>query len=187
MPQIPAGTYMFAQSTNPNGIVTGVRWRRKVVRYRIVDDVLYLPFMRTQGNAVRKAIGMWQKALEPYVTFMEVEIERAADITIRLVTPKLTEMFGGEAGHTDLHKDPLSAVEDTTEAQTWIKGWLCWPFSRLDTLTVALHEFGHVIGIRGHPISYADPDSVMLDPMTGKRDRPSRADMATAKWVYENK
>ena len=185
-PPVPHGTYMFAQNGD-GGIVTGVRWRKSVVKYLIDDRVFYLPGMVGMKASVRKAFGLWGQALRGHVQFVETARKEDADAVITLKTPNLLRLFSGSVGHTDLIKDPRSPVEDTVKAETWIRGWLVPPFSKLDALTVALHEVGHVVGIRSHPIHNADPKSVMLDPLTQKRNNLSPMDVGTAVWVYENK
>jgi hypothetical protein len=181
--EIPPGTYLFSAGDHGSK-VTAVRWRQDTVNYRIDDNTLHWPMSTSVRVGIRLAAHRWNTALGDRLAIKEVTAGRTDVVfTLKQVWP--WSAFGGFVGNTDLIKDGASPVEDTVRAETWLRNLIEPWLNGMTAEAAALHEWGHVLGVRGHPLPQFFPLSIMTE-VPPRNARLTAADVASVRWIYDN-
>lgn len=128
--------------------------------------------------AVKEACFAWVQATKNLpsggltLTFEDTDNARGADIIIRLCN---RDQIGGFAGFTDEYGRYAVVQLAATEVNEL-------PVSDKKLKRVAMHEFGHALGIWGHS---SDPNDIMS--LNEETTRPSTADVNTLRLAYASR
>jgi hypothetical protein len=164
------------------------RWNDQT-RYIMVyiADGSYLPGWNPENPArVREAFAEWEQAMAPRFHFIYMPDERGSDVKVQWATVMEHNAAGETAG--------------TNEMATWgqyickndIKLTLMHPNGRLYTpnliQSVALHEIGHMLGLKGHSDYQGDVMYPSTDVGVGDEvQHLSPRDINTLRLVYQSK
>src|SRR5262249_28522796 len=139
-------------ASHPVDYVTGTGWQKKLVTYRIANCPISLDCTAAK-NAVRDAAKAWDA-----ISGIQLqEVTTDGDIVISWSTDNRGDgkPFDGKGGTVALTAYPLAngaAIDGDIhfdDSETWVVGTSVAQFPQEVHLpTVALHEFGHALGLR---------------------------------------
>ena len=165
-----------------------MRWNDQA-KYLLVyiSDGSYLPGWNPNNpNLVKAAFQEWEQAMAPRFHFIYMPDERGADVKVIWVTRLTPEASGEAAGVNELQTwGKFIAKNDIKLALISPEGRAYTPSA---TQSIALHEIGHMLGLRAHSTQRSD---VMYPSMTPESwETPqhlSTRDINTLHRVYEAK
>jgi peptidoglycan hydrolase-like protein with peptidoglycan-binding domain len=180
-------------------VATGGRWPTRNLRYGFQELGLDLPAASVR-QAVHQAFSTW--AGWTGLSFREVPIANGPEIIIRFVAGNHGDGFpfdgvSGVLAHAFFPPVPPSGptpIQGDThfdEAETWTIT-VPTPASTIDLTTVAIHEFGHALGLNHSPVVgsvmqafYGGPRRVLHgDDIAGITSIYGGYSIAEASWVH---
>lgn len=178
------GTVAWAASTYlPNALING----RLVQRWNDTNHTIAVTIQAGRGipgwssdliPLVKSAFSEWESAMGGRLRFEYTNDPSKTDI---LVTWS-RRAYGTQVGHqTVRYEGNILTNADITIAMLAPNGQA---LSKSELRTVALHEVGHALGIRGHSQS---ADDVMYPSLQPSVVRLSPSDIATMKALYQRK
>jgi len=165
-------------------VVSGGKWPTNNVSYRFVSGTADLA-ADTERDLIRQALGVWA-AVTP-LTFSEVSGANPADLLISWVTGDHGDgsPFDGP-GHVLAHAffpppvNPHPGIAGDThfdDAETWAT---THGSGNIDLLTVAIHEFGHALGLRHSTVS----EAIMFPTYSGIKRTLASDDIQGIQSIY---
>ena len=151
-----------------------IRWKKSDVDVFIESGIYY--------DEVQKVVEVYQGILSGRLKFTIVQDRKTADIVVRFVD---RIGAGGEtyiAGLTSNSKSGDGAILSSDVKLLTKKPLINKPVSEEEMYMVALHEFGHAIGIEGHS---QDEGDVMFASQQGHTEL-SQKDIDTINLVYSD-